>query len=380
MSNIAVCIKHYSIGKSSPVICILDCLSDYYDQVDIYVMDVWCTNTHVLEKGNIHLVELKSHARGVWRVVSRIGSLFSKPERYEDNYSNYICFDPHGMILCNELFPKARPFYYSLELYFRDNHYNLDYPSSMIRKDRNLVKNIRGLIIQSEEREQLFREEYDLPPGIPTFLMPVTYLQPSSPEKSNYLRDRYSIPTEKKIALHLGGIQGYYSCIETALAFAGLDDWVLIFHGHRFGEYIEKFQRVLHERDIDNVFISDAYFEFIEDMDPLLMSSDVGIAWYNDLGPNFTTSGWSSGKISAYLRFGLPVIAKKYPSTVSAIVNTGCGVCIDSFDGFRGALNTIEADYSVFSANCISEYNAMYHFENYREGLIRFLDGAMEGS
>jgi len=374
MNKIAVCIKHYSMGKSSPVICLLDGLSVYYDQVDIYAMDVWCTKAYVLDKENIRLVELKSHGAGIRGMVSRIGSLFVKPELYDDDYSNYLCFDPHGLVLCHELFPAARPFYYSLELYFRDNHYNLPYPRSVMKKDRALVHNIRGLIVQSEEREQLFRKEYGLSPAIPTFFLPVTYLQPSSTEKSLLLRDKYSILKEKKVALHLGGIQGYFSCIEIALAFAELEDWVLIFHGSHFGEYIESFRKILEERKIANVFISDAYYDYIEEMDPLLMSCDVGIAWYNDVSLNFTTSGKSSGKISAYLRFGLPVVAKRYPSTITAIEDPGCGVCIDDFDGFKDALRRISTDYDSFSANSIKEYNAVYFFENYRENLIRFLN------
>lgn len=366
--------KHYSLGKSSPVICLLDCLSGYYDQVDVYAMDVWCTKAYVLEKGNIRLIELKNHGTGIRGVVSRIGSLFSKPEAYDDDYSNYLCFDPHGLILCHEIFPAARPFYYSLELYFRDNHYNLMYPRSVMKQDRALVHNIRGLIVQSEEREQLFRKEYGLSPVIPTFFLPVTYLQPSSTEKSTLLRDKYLIPKKKKVALHLGGIQGYFSCIEIALAFAELEDWVLIFHGPHFGEYIDRFLKILEVRKITNVFISDAYYDYIEEMDPLLMSCDVGIAWYNDLSLNFTTSGKSSGKISAYMRFGLPVVAKRYPSTTSAIEGSGCGVCIDDFDGFKDSLCKINANYGSFSANSIKEYDSVYYFENYRENLIRFLN------
>lgn len=373
--KVAVFINHYSIGKSSPVICLLDCLAGYYARVDVYVKDVWCTKASVLDKKNISIIELKSYRHGLPGVYDKISALFTKTQKIIADYSNYICIDPHGMILCNELFPTARPYYFSLELYFRNNHFNLPYPRSIIKKDRILVKNIRGLIIQSEEREKFFRQEYDLSPIIPSFFLPVTYLQSSYIEKSGYLREKYSIPRNKKLALHLGGIQEYYSCIEIGLAFSEMHDWVLIFHGYHFGEYIDRFRRILRDRNIVNVIISDDYFEFIEDMDPLLMSSDVGIAWYNDMGPNFTTSGKSSGKISAYMRFGLPVIANRYPSTISAIEKTGCGVCIDTFNGFRGALDAIIAKYDTFSGNCIREYDAVYHFENYREGLISFLDG-----
>lgn len=373
MNKIAVFIKNYSIGKSSPVLCLLDLLAENYEKVDVFVQDVWCTSASILHDSNVSLVDVSGRRKGVLGFVRKVASFFIESKPAVNDYSNYVCLDPHGLILCHELFPQVRPTYYSLELYFRDNHFNLVYPPEVMKKERLLVNLIKGLIIQSEEREFLFRREYDLSPGIPSFLLPVTYLQPSCAVKSSLVRAKYGISSNVKIALHLGGIQEYHSCIEIALAFSNIADCVLIFHGFYFGEYIKRLRAAISRNNITNVIISEETYDHIEDMDTLLMSCDMGIAWYNDVSPNFTTAGKSSGKISAYLRFGLPVIAKKYPSTLDAVEHAGCGVCVDDFDALPDAVRKIDAHYQSYSDNCRKNYDQVYWFENYREGLIDFI-------
>jgi len=382
MKKAAVFIRKYSIGKSSPVICMLDLLSNNY-HVDLFIQDVSYLNASVLKKSTINLINIKNKgSKNIFEKIKQIFiSLFGMDNnktnecKGNDDYDCYLSFDPHGFLLCKQLFPHAKPFYYSLELYFKDNCFNLDYPEDVMNKERAEINSIKGLIIQSNEREMLFRKEYNLSDHIPTLLLPVTYLQPSIKEKSRMLRKKHNISDDKKIALHLGGIQEYHSCIELALAFSRLDKWVLIFHGYYFGEYIEKFKDTLERHNIKNVIISKDVFDLIEEVDPILMSSDIGLAWYNDVSPNFTSAGKSSGKISAYLRFGLPVIAKKYNSTFEAIENTGCGVCVNDFDEISAAVQKIEGNYPIYAESCRKEYDNVYWFENYRESLLRFLRG-----
>lgn len=383
MRKIAVFIKSYSIGKSSPVICMLDLLSDNYE-IDLFLQNVEHSNVKMLKKSNINIITINGEDGN--RILNKIRQLFAffvgennnknKYRNYvaDDNYVNHICFDPHAFLLCKKLFPQARPIYYSLELYLKNDHFNLNYPENVMNEERSEINNIKGLIIQSSEREAIFRKEYNLSSQIPTFLLPVTYLQPSVKEKSTMIRKKYNIDRNKMIALHLGGIQEYFSCIELAVAFSKLDNWMLIFHGYHFGDYIEKLRKTIAINNIKNVFISDELYEQIEEMDPLLMSCDIGIAWYNDVSINFTTGGKSSGKISAYLRFGLPIIAKKYNSTVEAIENTGCGVCVDDFNEIKDAVSKIEKNYDFYSDNCRKEYDKVYWFENYRKGLINFIE------
>lgn len=378
MNKAAVFIKNYSLGKSSPVLCMLDLLSDHF-KVDLFLQNASYLKADVLEKENLNLIFLsdppKSILRKIWHRLFPRNSVEANTDTAikQGSYDVYLCFDSQGFFLCKTVFPNSSPFYYSLELCFKDDHFNLDYPDEIMNREKAEINRIKGLIIQSKEREQLFRAEHVVSPEIPAFILPVTYLQPSVEKKSSLLRNKYKISEKKRIALHLGGIQEYFSCIELALTFSKIDDWVLIFHGYYFGEYIDKLRNVLAKNNITNVIISDEVYDRIEDMDPLLMSCDLGLAWYNDVSLNFSTAGKSSGKISAYLRFGLPVIAKKYPSTQEALEQTGCGVCVGDFAGIPDAVQKISGNYEYYSENCRREYDAVYWFENYREKLMEFM-------
>ena len=156
MKNVAVFMKNYSIGKSSPVLCMLDFLSANYDTVDVYGQDVYYTKATVMENANVSFIEVPGRRKGLLAVITKIIHVITKPS-CNKVYSDYVTFDPHGFILCMEQFPDSQPIYYSLELYFRDNHFNLSYPPDVIEKERMWINNISGLIIQSEERASLFR-------------------------------------------------------------------------------------------------------------------------------------------------------------------------------------------------------------------------------
>jgi len=361
----AVFICYYSIGKSSPVICLLEMLCDYYF-VDLHLCSVGHLNARVMQR--VHQVVKYPSDIDITRLQENRSLL----------YDYFIALDANGFVLCKTLFPESRPIYYSLELYFRDNAFNLHFPERIMAIERSQINSVKGLIIQSEERESLFRSEYDLSPEIPTFLLPITYMQPSNRERSDYLRSKFNIPHSQKIALHLGGIQEQHCLLEIAAAFHDIQDWALVMHGNAYGDYKKYIELFVRQHNIKNVHISDDYLEQIEDLDMLLKSADVGIAWYKNVSPNFTTAGKSSGKISAYLRFGLPVLANRYRSTVEAIEDRGCGVCVDRFEQIPAALRNLLLSYRYYSNNSFKEYEAVYWFENHRAALRIFIEPELE--
>jgi len=358
----AVFLSHYSVGKSSPVICLLEILSDYYT-VDVFAYNVSHLDASVMRK--ISNTVVYDHKKF---------DVFDVEESNEAHYEHYIACDANGFTLCKTVFPDSRPIYYSLELYFRDNYYNLHYPERVMTLERKEIHRIKGLIIQSEERESLFRKEYQLADSIPAFHLPITYMQPSCREKSNHLRQKFQIPDQQKIALHLGGIQDHHCLLELAAVFHHVKNWALILHGGSYGDYKPKLESFIRHYGISNVYISEEYLDNIEDLDRLLNSADVGIAWYKDVSPNFTSAGKSSGKISAYLRFGLPVIANKYQSTIEAIENRGCGVCVGAFEEIPNALNNVFSSYGYYSKNAYDEYDSNYCAEMYRKKLLAFIE------
>ena len=364
MRKVAVFVSHYGIGNSPSIVNMLDLLSDNF-KVDLYLRDADLLEAPVLRKENINSIPVRRRHVVGYKVMNTILRF--------NSYAHYICFDPHGFVLCKEMFPYSRPIYYSLELYMANDHFGLFYPPETRRKEREWMNDIRGLIIQSDEKDAIFREDYKLSDEIPTFLLPVTQTGHSTREKSSYVRDKYRIDENKRIVLHLGEIKWWFACIEIARHFAALDNWAILFHGYYDEEYLEEMKRTLNSENIRNVIISDELYDSIDALGEIVQSCDVGLAWYSDISIGFRNCGRSSGKISAYLKFGLPVVVTKYPSTVETIEKAGCGVCVENYDEIGAALSKIEENYEEYSMAARAEYEKTYRFEKYGKELLTFL-------
>lgn len=291
----------------------------------------------------------------------------------------HIAFEPHGFALAMLLFPDSTPYYYSLELYMSYDHFGLDYPDEIRLIERGNINRIKGFIIQSSEKERLFREDYGVGETIPAFILPVTGNGRGCGDKSEFLRKRFGIGKNKKIALSLGGIRDWYGSIELAIAFSELDDWALVFHGFSDNEYLDRLHETISRCGITNVYISLELFDNPEGLAPIIMSADAGLAWYADISIGFRSVAKSSGKIASYLRYGIPVITSSYPGTIEAIELTDCGLCISEICQTGDALNKICRDYSRYSAAALAEYEKTYNFDAYKDNLLSFLDISREG-
>jgi glycosyltransferase involved in cell wall biosynthesis len=395
MKAIAVHIESYNIDYSPSILNLLDFLSDRC-RIDLFFRNVQMKNSPVLRKMNIRLHEIRrpfhwrrmirsarrrlaAGIKGRWRnafLPSRSVRAISR--RFADrDYHCHIVFDPSGMALCKELFPLAKPFFYSLELALLSEAASGPEAQSIrayLEKARGWNRDIRGLIVQSPERERLLRSDTQLPESIPALHLPVTGRGPAVAERRDLLQKKYAVPPGARIAIHLGGANPYYSSLELAEVFMKIRGWYLFFQGNHLRGYGEKIRALAKRMGAQNIIVLNTFYTEIGSLDRILMSCDAGIAWYNDLNANFRSAGQSSGKITAYLKFGLPVIANRYPSTEEALVKTGCGICVSAMDEIPSALEKIAENYEAFSANARREYERQYRFENYRQSISRFLE------
>ncbi|MCX6580689.1 MAG: hypothetical protein NT166_10960 [Candidatus Aminicenantes bacterium] len=412
MKKIAVCIDSYNIDYSPSIINLLDCLADGFE-IDLFLRNVFLSKSHVLARESIHIYRVredfsfsyfwKSGKQKLKEIIKMLllrknagsgkragnGGLSVKKTRKQVeifDYYRHICMDPHGFLLCKELFPGSRPIYYSLELYLKDDYMDAYYPPRVMRelnrlmdRERTMSDDIGALLIQSKEKEELFIKDYGLPEDLPVFILPVTYTGGAVKGKSNYLREMYGIPEDRHIAIHLGGMNDWFSCIEIAEVFSRMPGWVLFFQGNHNKGYLKQFDKVIHGEKAKNIIVSRTFYDQLDSLDRVMMSADLGIAWYNNISKNFTHTGRSSGKIAAYMRFGLPTIAKKYPSMVDAIEDTGCGLCVDEYHEIKDAVKKIEGNFKFFSENALCEYEKTYWFKNYRAGLLEFMHATHAG-
>jgi hypothetical protein len=130
------------------------------------------------------------------------------------------------------------------------------------------------------------------------------------------LRDGLGIPVDKKVAIFMGSLYKWTMIDELINQIDRIpDDWAIIIH-ERYGDadrYLPKdfFQaRAMSGK----LFVNNFAVENVDKMGYVLAGVDVGLAFYRptyedpSTGKNLKYLGLASGKISTYLRYGVPII------------------------------------------------------------------------
>jgi len=121
------------------------------------------------------------------------------------------------------------------------------------------------------------------------------------------------------------------------------------------------------------IFIHNKVLPFNEIDEKIFSGADIGLAFYDNINSNFNSVAYSSGKLSHYLKSGLPVITStqndfreltcKYDFGISTTVNN-----------IGKALKLINEKYDDFSENAIATYLEIYKYENYHNNLMETID------
>ena len=288
--------------------------------------------------------------------------------------SRYSCFigaEPGGLIAASILGDKHKVpvVYYSLELWLSDEITML---RDKVLKDmeKKYNKSAAFTITLDEERSVLLAHGNGIPlSSIVT--VPVCADGPKYGQKGDFFRKKFKLPERARIILYAGFIAEWAMCEEMARAALGWpQNRILVLHTHGYNEqsYLEKISKY----EGAQVKISREPVSY-EELPSLLASADIGIALYRDLGKNFNLLGSASGKLSHYLKSGLPVIANNYPSIREIINRYNCGICIDDVSQIAGAVEKIINNYDVMHQNAFVCYEDNYmlskHFNKVLERL-----------
>ncbi len=296
--------------------------------------------------------------------------LFNPFKRWVNSFGRYafiIAIEPKGLKWAKLYHPETVPFYYCLELHLPQDN-NLPYE---MRIDN--YREIKGLIIQSDERERLYREGFSLAEEVPAFHIPVCYSGKAIERKGNYLRDKYQLDSFQQIAIYIGSISAENDVISMALQFKELKNWVLILQGYGSSNYQGQLKSRLQEENITNVLLGETFYGKPDEIEKLVASADVGIAWYQPLNLNMTTAGFSSGKIAFYYKCGLPVVTNNYPSFQLAVANVGAGVCLEALSQLNETLGSISDNKDSYEINARKAFTEKYTFSSYEDKLQSFL-------
>ena len=185
--------------------------------------------------------------------------------------------------------------------------------------EREASKNVAAWIVQDEVRAGQLQRENLLDPA-KKILLPLASAGVGE-AKVDRIRDRLEIPNDKKVAIVIGSLDKWSMASQILQCVAVWpDEWVLVVHA-RYGRTRELLagEFAAYSGLLDRkIFISDAASEMVDDMGSILAGVSAGLAFYKPdydtnyygwyIGKNLEHLGLASGKISTYLRYGVPVI------------------------------------------------------------------------
>jgi hypothetical protein len=83
-----------------------------------------------------------------------------------------------------------------------------------------------------------------------------------------------------------------------------------------------------------------------------------------DQGPNTATVGLASGKLSHFLKLGVPVIVSPLPGLADFVLRHGVGEVLDRPERLPELLDRIAADEAGFRARCLACFDAHLAYES----------------
>jgi hypothetical protein len=170
-------------------------------------------------------------------------------------------------------------------------------------------------IVQDEVRAQQLQHEN----GLATtnrLLLPLASAGAAA-RSDRGVRDTLGVPPDKHVAMLMGSLADWSMAPGILRGVADWpDDWVLIVH-ERYGRTraslgadFSSIEPLIGRR----IFVSEAPTDKVDDLSSILAGVAVGLAFYEPdyrsyhTGRNLRYLGLASGKISTYLRYGIPVI------------------------------------------------------------------------
>lgn len=234
-------------------------------------------------------------------------------------------------------------------------------------------------ITQDEERADRLQFENHLKKDN-LFILPVSS-KSKKLASGKRLRDALKIPPEKKVAIYIGSISSWTmidDIIDTVPSWP--KEWVLVIHD-RYGATEEKISHLKTKPNNglqEQLYISNNASDDIDDMDFVLGGVNCGLAFYQPidgdpfLGDNIRHIGKSSGKISTYFRYGIPVITNITGPLANTIKEKSLGKIMINPDALPQYLATPEI--STHGKNCHAFFEQELDFKIYANRLFELIE------
>ena len=282
------------------------------------------------------------------------------------HYDFVIGIDTMGLIVGNcAVWPRdknnVKLVYWSLEISFmRDLTARLDRILKWL--ERMFARHVDMIIVQDVEREALLHEE-NKTVGVPTKFIPNGALGFPNWKKESFLHKLLGIDQKTQIVLHAGVISDQVRSLELAASARMLpENYILVFHErekrNKNDPYLEQIRHVA--GDQLRLSLNPVPLDML---DRVFASARIGVVLYSQQhGDNFSSVSFASGKLSYFLRNGVPVVVSDSPGFRRIIEQYRCGVIVDDLADIADMIRIIDSDYEKYSRNAMKCFDDTFEF------------------
>jgi hypothetical protein len=227
-------------------------------------------------------------------------------------------------------------------------------------------------ITQDSDRAVLLAKQNHIPINS-IMLLPNTRRGKAKRTPSNYLADMFGLQKNKLVILNAGMISIFNKSFElTSASLRWPMEYVLVFHNRYDQKGEQEYLRIKAVADPKRVLFTNKPVSF-EELDMLISSAYIGIALYADSSENLTNMGLSSGKISSYMKNGIPVIAQRFDS-LHWIEDSKAGILVSHANEILNAIQLIKENYNAYCMAALKIFDEKLSFDSAFEPILHKLE------
>ncbi|MCP2731567.1 hypothetical protein [Limnofasciculus baicalensis] len=244
-----------------------------------------------------------------------------------------------------------------------------------------------AILIQDEDRFKTFCQYYEYQhPKV--FYLPNSTLAAedsgSDLAGNNYFREKFNLSQDEfpYLLVQAGMIADAVFAKTLAKTFLSIDNGCgLIFHDRQPRQedpYIQSLRQI----NSRNLFLSLEPLPY-DQIDRIYTSPSIGLAFYADLGNNFTQISMASGKLPQYLKHGKPILVNNLPSLAKLVKQYQIGGVInDPADAneMKSVIEDIINNYDRYSRNAKACFAAEFDFGKKMEPILAFMELCSENT
>lgn len=280
------------------------------------------------------------------------------------NYDFIIGFDINGLVRAGMYaIENMIPYYYfSLEFYEQEDQ--------LKDAERYFSKQAYGVLTQDRFRAQILSSTLGIKED-KCFEVFNTTIGDVVVEKSKFLRELFSIESNRKIVLCAGTlleITGVDVIIESAKKWS--DNFVLVLHGWIPDKNLSiQIEKAVNDYP-NKIFYSSKPLPH-KDKFEIFSSADIGLVYYKPINLNLKYAAWSSGKFFDFCRCGVPVVANNIPNMCLLVEKNGCGFVLNDFTNINQTFEKIIEKYDYFSKNAHSAFYKYSFVDSFAKAIQR---------